>query len=132
MLKEKIAELASQIHQDVIKDRRHLHQNPELSFHEYQTSAFVAAVRDQLGIPYQKMADTGIVALLSGTKPSDAVIALRADMDALPFLRDPRDVLSEGVKACREARLGVDARVKAARDLAACMPAMKAGSNWPT
>ena len=86
MLKEKIVELANQIHQEVIKDRRHLHQNPELSFHEYQTSAFVAAALDKLGIPYQKMADTGIVALLSGAKPSDAVIALRADMDALPII----------------------------------------------
>jgi amidohydrolase len=86
MLKEKVAELASQIHEEVIKDRRHLHQNPELSFHEYKTSAFVAEALDRLGIPYQKMADTGIVALLSGTKPSDAVIALRADMDALPII----------------------------------------------
>lgn len=86
MLKQKVAALASQIHQDVIDNRRHLHQNPELSFHEYQTSAFVAAALDQLDIPYEKMADTGIVALLSGEKPSDAVIALRADMDALPIV----------------------------------------------
>ena len=86
MLKDKIAALASQIHQDVIQDRRHLHQNPELSFHEYQTSAYVASALDRLGIPYQKMADTGIVGLLSGTLPSDQVIALRADMDALPII----------------------------------------------
>ena len=86
MLKEKIAELASQIHQEVIQARRHLHQNPELSFHEFQTSAFVAAALDKMGIPYQKMADTGIVALLSGSRPSEAVIALRADMDALPII----------------------------------------------
>jgi amidohydrolase len=86
MLKQKVAELASQIHEEVVKDRRHLHQNPELSFHEYQTSAFVAAALDQLGIPYQKMAGTGIVALLSGAKPSKSVIALRADMDALPII----------------------------------------------
>lgn len=85
MLKEKIIALASQIHGDVILDRRHLHQNPELSFHEYQTSAFVAAALDKLGIPHQNMAGTGIVALLTGRKPSEAVIALRADMDALPI-----------------------------------------------
>lgn len=85
MLKEKILALASQIHGDVILDRRHLHQNPELSFHEYQTSAFVAAALDKLGIPHQNMAGTGIVALLTGRKPSEAVIALRADMDALPI-----------------------------------------------
>jgi len=86
MLKQKVAELASRIHQDVIENRRHLHQNPELSFYEYQTSAFVAAELDKLAIPYQKMADTGIVALLSGKQPSDAVVALRADMDALPIV----------------------------------------------
>lgn len=86
MLKQKVTDLASQIHQEVVINRRHLHQNPELSFHEYQTSAFIAAALDKLGIPYQKMADTGIVALLSGAKPSDAVIALRADMDALPII----------------------------------------------
>ena len=85
MLKEKIIALASQIQGDVILDRRHLHQNPELSFHEYQTSAFVAAALDKLGIPHQNMAGTGIVALLTGRKPSEAVIALRADMDALPI-----------------------------------------------
>jgi amidohydrolase len=85
MLKDKIAALASQIHQEVISNRRHLHQNPELSFEEYQTSAFVAAALDKLGIGYQKMADTGIVALLKGGKPSEAVVALRADMDALPI-----------------------------------------------
>lgn len=85
MLKDKITDLARQIHQDVIVDRRHLHQNPELSFHEYQTSAYVAEALDKLGIPFQKMAGTGIVALLSGTIPSDKVIALRADMDALPI-----------------------------------------------
>ena len=85
MLKEKILALASQIQGDVILDRRHLHQNPELSFHEYQTSAFVAAALDKLGIPHQNMAGTGIVALLTGRKPSEAVIALRADMDALPI-----------------------------------------------
>ena len=85
MLKEKILALASQIHGDVILDRRHLHQNPELSFHEYQTSAFVAAALDKLGIPHQNMAGTGIVALLTGAKPSEAVVALRADMDALPI-----------------------------------------------
>ncbi|HEY0899682.1 MAG TPA: M20 family metallopeptidase, partial [Sphingobacteriaceae bacterium] len=62
------------------------HANPELSFHEHETSAFVASKLDALGIPYSKMADTGIVALIKGHLPSDNVIALRADMDALPIL----------------------------------------------
>ena len=85
-LKDKISQLATQIHQEVVNNRRHLHANPELSFHEYQTSAFVASKLDELGIPYQKMADTGLVALITGLKPSKSVVALRADMDALPII----------------------------------------------
>ena len=86
MLKDKISLLAQKFHQEVIENRRHLHANPELSFKEYQTSAFVKAKLDELGIGYQSMADTGIVALIKGSKASDNVIALRADMDALPIL----------------------------------------------
>ncbi|MGB4400728.1 MAG: M20 family metallopeptidase [Daejeonella sp.] len=86
MLKDKISRLAQDIHSEVIANRRHLHANPELSFEEYETSAFVKSKLDELGISYQKMADTGIVALIKGAKPSDAVVALRADMDALPIL----------------------------------------------
>lgn len=86
MLKDKINLLAKEIHGNVIENRRHLHANPELSFHEYQTSAYVAQKLDELGIKYQKMANTGLVAIIKGDKPSDAVVALRADMDALPIV----------------------------------------------
>jgi amidohydrolase len=85
-MKEKIQQLAKSIFDDVVANRRHIHANPELSFNEYNTSAFVAKQLDALGISYQKMADTGLVALIKGAKPSDKVIALRADMDALPIL----------------------------------------------
>jgi amidohydrolase len=86
MLKDKISLLAKEIHSNVVENRRHLHANPELSFHEYQTSAYVAQKLDELGIKYQKMANTGLVAMIKGEKPSDAVVALRADMDALPIV----------------------------------------------
>lgn len=86
MLKEKINRLAQDIHTEVVGNRRHLHANPELSFEEYETSAFVKSKLDELGISYKNMADTGIVALITGSKPSDSVVALRADMDALPIL----------------------------------------------
>lgn len=85
-LKDKISGLAQDIHIEVIGNRRHLHAHPELSFEEYETSAFVKSKLDELGISYQSMADTGIVALITGSKPSDSVVALRADMDALPIL----------------------------------------------
>jgi amidohydrolase len=86
MIKEKIQQLSKTIYHDVVGNRRHLHANPELSFNEHETSAFVAKQLDALGIPYEHMADTGLVALIKGNKPSHKVIALRADMDALPIV----------------------------------------------
>lgn len=86
MLKTKIQELSQHIHQNVIANRRHLHQHPELSFHEENTYAFVASKLDELGISYERMAGNGLVALLKGEKPSGQVVALRGDMDALPIL----------------------------------------------
>ena len=85
MLLEEIKRLAREFQKKVIETRRHLHAHPELSFKEYQTSAFIKSRLDAIGIPWKPMADTGIVALLKGEKPSDNVIALRADIDALPI-----------------------------------------------
>ncbi|RYE17701.1 MAG: amidohydrolase [Sphingobacteriales bacterium] len=85
MIKEQIQALAKNIYNDVVANRRHLHAHPELSFHEVETSVYVANKLEELGLEYHKMADTGLVALIKGDKPSDKVIALRADMDALPI-----------------------------------------------
>ena len=82
---QEIKRLANEIHTSVIENRRHLHAHPELSFQETETSAFVKARLDEMGIQWQPMANTGIVALIAGDKASDNVIALRADMDALPI-----------------------------------------------
>jgi len=92
MLKEKIRELAAQLLPAAIAMRHHLHQYPELSFQETNTALFVANQLKAIGIPFQTMAKTGIVALLKGEKgPSDKVIALRADIDALP-IQEENDV----------------------------------------
>jgi amidohydrolase len=80
-----IKKLSRQILPEVIQHRRHLHANPELSFEEYQTSAYVKDVLDNIGLPWKAVANTGIEALIKGKLPSDQVIALRADMDALPI-----------------------------------------------
>jgi len=86
MLKENIRRIAKGLHKEAVTNRRYLHTHPELSFKEYNTSAFVAGKLTELGIPFEKKADTGIVALLEGTQSiSDQIIALRADMDALPI-----------------------------------------------
>ncbi|MDJ0366450.1 M20 family metallopeptidase [Hymenobacter sp. H14-R3] len=64
--------------------RRHLHANPELSFKETQTAAFVAGKLRELGLEPHTVAGTGVVALIEG-QPGGPVVALRADMDALPI-----------------------------------------------
>jgi amidohydrolase len=86
MIQDKIRELSGNIFSGVVANRRHLHSHPELSFHEVETSAFVARKLEELGLEYHKMADTGLVAMIKGDKPSNNVVALRADMDALPIL----------------------------------------------
>ncbi|GGH69716.1 amidohydrolase [Filimonas zeae] len=74
----------AQVKDSVVAWRRHLHQNPELSNREYHTAAFVAARLQQLGLEVKTgVGKTGVVALLKGGKPGP-VVALRADMDALP------------------------------------------------
>jgi len=85
MIKEQIQQLSQTIFNDVVANRRHLHSHPELSFHETETSAYVAGKLTELGLEYIRMADNGLVALIKGDKPSDKVVALRADMDALPI-----------------------------------------------
>src|SRR5690554_2935725 len=85
MLKEEIKEIARNIFPEVILSRRHLHAHPELSFEEYNTAAFIKKKLSEMGISFESMAGTGIVALIHGDLPSTSVVALRADIDALPI-----------------------------------------------
>lgn len=81
-----IKSLASSALNDVIAMRRHLHSNPELSFHEHQTVQFVGEKLREFGIEeITPMAGTGLVALIRGKNADKKTIALRADMDALPI-----------------------------------------------
>ena len=85
-MKDKIQELAKQYHADVIGIRRHLHQHPELSYQEAQTGRFIAEQLKALGIPCEHgVAENGVVGLIHGSNGSSKVIALRADIDALPI-----------------------------------------------
>lgn len=83
-LKDEIKAIASEIRDDILAKRRHLHQHPELSFKEFNTSAFIKKSLDEWGIPWMPAANTGVIATLQGNK-TDKTIALRADMDALPI-----------------------------------------------
>jgi len=81
---EKISKLSDKIEQKVIEWRRHVHQNPELSNREFETAKYIEAHLRNLGISVQTgVAKTGVVGILKGKKPGK-VVALRADIDALP------------------------------------------------
>lgn len=83
-LQAKLDQQAKETESKVIEWRRHLHQNPELSNRETKTAAYIADHLKSLGLKVQTgVAKTGVVALLETGKPGP-VIALRADMDALP------------------------------------------------
>ena len=68
-----------------IKNRRHLHQHPELSFEEYETSKYISKILTNIGIPHiNGIANTGILATIKG-KETGKAIGIRADIDALPI-----------------------------------------------
>ena len=83
-LREEIRALSDQL----VTDRRHFHQHPELGFEERETAAYVAGRLRSLGIDTQTgIAQTGVVGLISGRAPGPTVL-LRADMDALPLTEE--------------------------------------------
>ncbi|MBL0258940.1 MAG: amidohydrolase [Bacteroidetes bacterium] len=83
---DKVRKLASEFHPEIVSCRRHLHMYPELSFKEIETQKFVEQKLQEFGINnLQRMANTGIVAMIEGRNPTKKVVALRADMDALPI-----------------------------------------------
>ena len=88
MLLQKIKDLAASYKDEFIKVRHHLHANPELSFREFETSLFVQEKLQSFGIPYKVLATTGVVGIIEGKNPASRIIALRADMDALPILEE--------------------------------------------
>ncbi|MDP1838596.1 MAG: M20/M25/M40 family metallo-hydrolase, partial [Reyranella sp.] len=83
-LSERISEAALKIEDKVIAWRRDIHENPELSYQETRTAALAAEHLRKLGYEVQTgVGITGVVGVLKGGKPG-GVVALRADMDALP------------------------------------------------
>lgn len=69
----------------MLEMRRHLHAHPELSYNENDTSAFVRERLAELGIPFENLGQTGIVAKIGSGGPR---VALRADLDALPIVEE--------------------------------------------
>lgn len=87
----KIKTLAKQYANEFIEVRHHLHAHPELSYQEFETSKFIQSKLKEFGIDFEIKATTGVVAIIKGKNPKSRIIALRADMDALP-IQEENDV----------------------------------------
>ncbi len=85
MIRERIKYLASEYATEFITIRHHLHQYPELSYKEFETSKFIQQKLSGWNIPYSVLAQTGVTAIIRGKNPDKKITALRADMDALPI-----------------------------------------------
>ena len=90
-LKEKIQSLSQSYLPEFIDIRRHLHANPELSYVEFGTSAYIQKHLQAIGISFEVMAKTGVMGVIEGKNPDKKIIALRGDMDALP-IQEANDV----------------------------------------
>ena len=85
----KIKQLTESAFDEIVEIRRYIHKNPELSFNEHKTSAYIKSILTGWGISFtEDIADTGIVVLLEGNNPSSKTLALRADFDALPITEE--------------------------------------------
>lgn len=83
---QKIQETSGKVLPKVLELFKDLHANPELSFQEFRTAKRICESFDSIGIPFQAgVSETGIIAILEGDKPGP-LIAIRAELDALPIL----------------------------------------------
>ncbi|GCC50919.1 amidohydrolase [Chryseotalea sanaruensis] len=85
-LLDKIKVLANQYTTDVITWRRHLHAHPELSYQEFETVKYVDKQLRSFGLTPKAVAGTGLIVEVQGKNPTKKMVALRADMDALPIV----------------------------------------------
>lgn len=89
---------ALDIKEELISIRRDIHQNPELGFEEYRTSKVIKDFLTKENIPFYSVANTGVCAEIVGEGRGKKVIALRADMDALPIEEDPEYAYKSKIK----------------------------------
>jgi amidohydrolase len=110
VLRQRIEQYCRIYHSEVIAIRRHIHANPELAFQEHKTADFISRKLKEYGIPHETgIAKTGIVGFIEGKK-KDKIIALRADMDALPITEENDVVYKSKVPGVMHA-CGHDAHV---------------------
>jgi amidohydrolase len=82
---ERIEQLAEEVYDRMVDLRRYFHRNPEVSYNEFSTTERIIAELEPLGLEIHRPLETGCVAVLRGGVNAERVIALRADIDALPM-----------------------------------------------
>jgi hippurate hydrolase len=110
-MKSEIQLLTAKYSQYVIKCYHHIHSNPELSFQEFETSRFIENELTKMGISFRSgIGGTGILGKIEGNNPNKKVIALRADMDALPITEEV-DIPHKSTKENKMHACGHDSHV---------------------
>ncbi len=84
-LEEEIKKLVKEDHEYVVSLRRYLHTHAELSKKEYNTAKFIEEELDKLGLPHERVGETGVYSYIDGNLKGNDKIVLRADIDALPI-----------------------------------------------
>ena len=97
-------DLVAQQEEYIISMRRAFHTHPEVSGQEFDTRDLLIRELEGMGVPYQKVPGTGLVAVIQGARPGKNRL-LRADIDALPLQEDENNL--KGPKTCVSARPGV-------------------------
>ena len=86
------------------EEREYLHSFPELSYKEFETTNYIEKQLTQLGIVVERPLETGCVGIIEGDIISDRVVALRADIDALP-IQEEGEAKADFFKAFRSSPL---------------------------
>jgi amidohydrolase len=74
---------------EIVEIRRHIHQHPEIAFQEFETAKYICSKLDEFGIKFETgIAQTGTIGWIYGKNPEKKLIALRADIDALPIIEE--------------------------------------------
>ncbi len=95
-LSDRIKQLVNSQFDELVATRRHLHSHPELSFQEFETTAFIANKLQQRGYDLQKITETGGFVDIKGKNPEKRIVALRGDIDALPIIeQNTTDYISQ-------------------------------------
>jgi amidohydrolase len=126
-IKQKIQTVVNQVQAELIEIRRDLHRHPELASEEYRTAKIVSTYLRDLGLEVEQgIATTGVVAHLKGDNPIDAskVIALRADMDALPIQEETTHLFQSTVQGKMHA-CGHDAHTASLLGVAKILSSLK-------